>query len=181
MQEVKVGAIKLKLVSEDGKHPEHLTWKQALEREWAGQWGSLAGRTGYRYRMALDPSFYYERPEYRRGQLHLYEWILCRNGGLITLYSPAQELAKVWTSLTLGEKILAAVPGARIFRTSDEFLCYELLFPLEHIHLVCQLAGARRSRKGKAVSEADKERLRQVGFGSGRRLRHTIQERQAAI
>ncbi|MBW1992790.1 MAG: hypothetical protein JRI59_11990, partial [Deltaproteobacteria bacterium] len=82
----------------------------------------MAGLTGYRYKMALDPSFYYERPEFRKGKLHLYEWILCKNGGLISLYSFSEGLGKVWTSKVLGEKILAAVPGARVFRTSDEFL-----------------------------------------------------------
>ncbi|MBW1992675.1 MAG: hypothetical protein JRI59_11330, partial [Deltaproteobacteria bacterium] len=53
MQQVKIGAVKLQLVPEAGKYPEHLTWRQALEREWAGEWGTLAGLTGYRYKMAL--------------------------------------------------------------------------------------------------------------------------------
>jgi hypothetical protein len=180
MLQVKIGAVKLKLVPEDGRYPEHLTWKQALERDWAGPWGTLARLTAYRFHLALDPSFYYERPEYRRGQLHHYEWILCRNGGLISLYSSQRQLGQVWTSKALGEKILTAVPGARVFRTSEEFLYCEIHFPLDQIHQVCQLAGARRSRKRKAVSEAEKERLRQIGFGSARPLPATVQERPAA-
>lgn len=104
MDPVKIGAVKLMLVPEAGRYPEHLTWKRILERDWAGEWGTLARLTGYRYRMALDPSFYYELPDYRRGRLHLYEWILCSNGGIISLYCPQQQLGKVWTSKVLVEK-----------------------------------------------------------------------------
>lgn len=175
MPEVKIGAVKLELVPETDKSPEHLTWKRALEREWAGEWGTLAKLTDYCYKMALDPSFYYERPEYRTGKLHYYEWILCHNGGLIYLYSHENRLGLVWTSKTLGEKILQEVPGARVFRTSDEYLHYEIMFSLEYIHQVCKLAGARRSRRGKRVSEEAKEKLRQVGFGSQRQLLKALQ------
>lgn len=181
MPSVKIGAVKLLLVPEDGKSPEHLTWKKVFEREWAGEWGTLAKLTDYCYKMALDPSFYYERPEYRTGKLHYYEWILCHNSGLIYLYSQEKRLGLVWTSKTLGEKILKEVPGARVFRTSDEYLYYEIMFSLEHIHQVCKLAGARRSRRGKRVSEEAKERLRQVGFGSARRQRHTTQRPQKTV
>ncbi len=48
--------------------------------------------------MVLDRSFYYERSEYRLGQLHLYKWILCKNGGIISLYSDNAGLGKVWAS-----------------------------------------------------------------------------------
>lgn len=162
--EVKIGNVKLQLVPENERYPQHLTWKRALEREWAGDWGTLASLTGYAYKMALDPSFFYERPKFRKGEIQYYEWILCRNGGVISLYDAEARLGKVWTSKALGEKILVAIPGTRVFRTSDEFLYYDIIFPLEHIHQVCELAGARKARR---LSETQKTQLRARALARG--------------
>jgi hypothetical protein len=152
MEVVKIGNVQLKVVPE-GKTPEHLTWKKALEKEWAGEWGTLAKLTGYRYKMGLDVSFGHELPKFRTGQLHWFEWILCANGGIILLHSEKNRLCKLFTTKATGEKVLAGVAEARVDGTSDERLYFEIRFSLEHIHLVCELAGARRARR---LSEAQR-------------------------
>lgn len=157
MKTVKIGSIMLKLVPENGKFPEHLTWKKALEREWAGPWGTLAGLTGYRYKMALDPAFEVELPKFKKAELHWYEWILCTNGGIIRLYDDQNRLGTIWTTQATGEKLLAEAPGAKVHLTSDERLALVIRFPLEYIHQVCELAGAR---KAKRLSETQKAQLR---------------------
>jgi hypothetical protein len=142
---VKIGNVLLKHVPE-GKTPEHLTWKKALEKEWAGEWGTLAKLTDYRYKMGLDVSFADELAKFKKGQLHWYERILCANGGIIFLHCEKKRLCKLFTTKATGEKVLAGVADARVGGTSDERLYFEIRFPLEHIHQVCELAGARRSR-----------------------------------
>jgi|GEM_PF-6765885 hypothetical protein len=167
MKIVKVGAIVLNLVPGNGKFPEHLLWKRALEREWAGPWGTIARLTGYRYKMFLDPAFGEERPQFKKGELHWYEWILCANGGIIRLYDDRSRLGTIWTTQATGEKLLAKVPGAQVHFKSDERLALVIRFPLEHILQVCELAGAR---KAKRLSETQKAqlRVRALEWGLGR-------------
>lgn len=165
----KVGAVALVKVPE-GKTPEHYLSKRLLEKEWAGEWGTLARFTGYRYRMGLDPSFVEERPEFRKGNLHLYEWILCENGGIISLYSEEALIGEISTTQQMGEKVLREVAGAKLYLTSDERLAMVIHFPLDKIIEVCDLAGARRARR---MSEEQKSRMREralkTGFGSSKR------------
>jgi len=68
----------------DNKTPEHYQWKKVLEKDWAGPF-TIAKLTGYRYRIGLDPAFAFEQPQYKKGQLHHYEWVLCANGGIVYL------------------------------------------------------------------------------------------------
>jgi hypothetical protein len=143
----KVGAVVLHRVPE-GKAPEHYLWKKALEREWAGDWGTLARLTDYRYRIGLDPSFVEELPQFKKGQLHWYEWILCDNGGFISLYDDKNRIGKLWTTAQTAEKVLGGGVGAYLYLTSDERLSHVLHFPLDRIVEVCELAGARRRHKG---------------------------------
>jgi hypothetical protein len=152
MEVVKIGNVQLKVVPE-GKTPEHLTWKKALEKEWAGEWGTLAQLTGYRYKMGLDVSFGDELPKFKKGRLHWYEWILCANGGIILLHSEKNRLCKLFTTKATGEKVLAGVaePGWAEPLTSASIMRFAS--PLEHIHQVCELAGARRARR---LSEAQR-------------------------
>jgi len=155
----KVGSVVIHRVPE-GKTPEHYLWKRSLEREWAGEWGTLARLTGYRYKVGLDPSFAVERAEFKKGQLHWYEWILCENGGFISLYDEVNRIGQVWTTLSMADKVLAADVGAKFFTTSDERLSHVLHFPLENIVQVCELAGARRARQGRLMTEEQKEAAR---------------------
>jgi hypothetical protein len=165
----KVGAIALVKVPE-GKTPEHYLSKRLLEKEWAGELGTLAKFTGYRYRIGLDPSFIEERPEFKKGNLHLYEWILCENGGVISLYSSEDRIGEIWTTQQMGEKVLREVAGAKLYLTSDERLAMVIHFPLDKIIEVCELAGARRARR---MSEEQKSRMREqalkTGLGSGKK------------
>jgi len=159
----KVGGVVLQRVPE-GRGPECYLWKRVLEREWAGEWGTLARLTGYRYKLGLDPAFVVELPQFKKGQIHWFEWVLCDNGGIISLYDEENRIGKVWTTQGRAEKILAADLGAYLFLTSDERLSHELHFPLENILQICELAGARRAR---TVSEAQRARLRERALEKG--------------
>jgi len=153
--EAKVGGVVLRKVPE-GKTPEHYQWKRVLEKEWAGEWGTLARLTGYRYKVGLDPSFVEELPQYKKGQLHWYEWILCENGGIIYLFDDKNMICRLLTTKQTAEKVLAAGVGAAIYLTQDDRLSHELHFPAGKLMEVCELAGARRQRK---LSEEAKKKL----------------------
>jgi len=155
----KVGNVILRKIPE-GRAPEHYLWKRSLEREWAGEW-TLAKLTGYRYKVGLDPSFVEERPEFKRGQLHWYEWILCENGGFISLYDEINRIGQIWTTSSMAERILGAGVGAKLYTTSDERLSHVLRFPLDNIIQICELAGARRARQGRLMTEEQKEAARE--------------------
>lgn len=160
----KVGNVILRKVPE-GKAPEHYLWKRVLEREWAGEW-TVAKLTGYRYRIGLDPAFVEELPEYKKSQLHWYEWIICENGGFISLYDEKNRIGSIWTTEAMGEKVLAGVKEAKLYLTSDERLALVIHFPLDRIVEVCELAGARRARQGRRMTDEQKaiagERLKRV-------------------
>jgi len=163
----KVGNVILKKVQE-GKAPEHYLWKKTLEREWAGEWGTLAQMTSYNFKIGLDPSFVEEGPEFKKGRINWYEWILCENGAIISLYSEKDRIGQIWTTSRTADKALGAGVGARLHLTSDERLSHVLHFPLDKIMEICELAGARRARR---MSEERKAELRaqglKRGFGTG--------------
>lgn len=159
----KVGNIVLRRVPE-GKAPEHYLWKRSLEREWAGDWGTLAKLTSYRYRIGLDPAFVLELPQFKKGQLHWYEWIMCENGGFIYLYDEKNRIGQIWTTQQTGEKVVSEVVGAKLYLTSDERLAWVVHFPLDNIVEVSEVARARRARR---ISEAQKAQLRERGLKSG--------------
>ena len=140
-----IGGIFLKKVV-DGKTPEHYAWKKKLEREWAGEWGTLAKSTKYRYRIGLDPAFVVEQPQFKKGELHWYEWILCGNGGFIYLYDDVAKILTLATTTQTAAKVLGGVTEASLAHEFDERLSREIRFPLSVIHEVCELAGARRAR-----------------------------------
>jgi hypothetical protein len=164
----RVGSVLLRKVPE-GKTPAHYLWKRFLEREWAGEW-TLAKLTSYRYKLGLDPSFVEELPEFKKGRIHFYEWILCENGGIIYLYSEKDMILSLLTTKQTADKVLAAGVGASIYLTQDDRLSHELHFLAAKVMEVCELAGARRARR---VSEEQKAKLRErglrVGFGSRER------------
>lgn len=154
----KVGGVILRRVPE-GKTPEHYLWKRVLEKEWAREL-TLAKLTGYRYKVGLDPSFVAELPQFKRGQLHWYEWFLCENGGIIYLFDEKKMICRLLTTKQTAEKVLAAGVGATIYLTQDDRLSHELHFPVSKLTEVCELAGARRQRKLSEEARAkQRERL----------------------
>jgi hypothetical protein len=136
-----------------------------LEKEWAGEWGALAKLTGYRYKVGLDPSFVEERPEFKRGQLHWYEGILCENGGIISLFDEKNLICRLLTTKQTTEKVMAAGVGASIYLTQDDRLSHERHFPAAKLVEVGELAGTRRQRKLSEEARAKlSERLRASRF-----------------
>lgn len=158
-----VGGVVLKLIPE-GKTPEHYLWKKKLEREWAGEWGTLAKLTKHRYKIGLDPAFVYEQPKFKKGELHWYEWILCGNGGIIYLYDDKVKIFTLYTTTQTAAKVLAGVKEAESVLTFDEQLSTDIRFPMSVIHEVCELAGARIARKGRTLSEGERVRLVEMGM-----------------
>jgi hypothetical protein len=163
-EKANIGGIFLKKVV-DGKTPEHYAWKKKLEREWAWEWGTLARLTKYRYKIGLDPAFVVEQPQFKKGELHWYEWILCGNGGFIYLYDDAAKILTLTTTTQTGQKVLDGVKEANLALEFDERLSREIRFPLSVIHKVCELAGARRARTLSAEAKANlAERMKGYRF-----------------
>jgi hypothetical protein len=158
------GVILTKVV--DGKTPEHYLWKKKLEKVWSSKWGTLAKLTKYRYRMGIDPSFVVERPEFKKEALHWYEWILCSNGSIIYLFDDKAKLFTLYTTKQLGNKVLRAVKEASIALTFDGRFTMDIRFPLSVLQEVCELVGARRTRKGAILSAEAKRKLVEQGRGS---------------
>lgn len=161
-----VGGVILKKVPE-GRTPEHYLWKRVLEKEWAGTF-TLARLTGYKYRIGLDPAFVCEQPQHKKGQLHWYEWILCSNGGVISLYDEREMVVTLLTTAQTAAKVLGEV--GELALAFDERLAREVRFPLAALDRVCELAGARLMRQ---VSEEQKVLMRErakkgMGFLKGR-------------
>lgn len=166
----KVGNVALRRVPE-GKAPEYYLWKKALEREWAGEWGTLAKLTSYRFKTGLDPSFVEERPEFKKGQLHHYEWLLMENGGIIYLYDEKEMLFSLLTTKQTAEKVLENIKEARISLTQDDRLSHEIRFPGSRLLEACELAGARRARRMSEEQKAQmRERALKSGFGSDKKV-----------
>lgn len=155
------GIFLLKVV--DGITPEHYLWKRKLEKDWAGKWGTLAKATKYQYKIGLDPAFAVERPEFKKGELHWYEWILCSNGGIIYLFDDKAKIFTLYTTKQTGKKVLSLIKESTLALTFDERLSMEIRFPLSVLQEVCQLAGARKARSGKSLSPEAKKKLIERG------------------
>ncbi|MGA9754731.1 MAG: hypothetical protein WBV23_06280 [Desulfobaccales bacterium] len=145
-----VGGVVLMIVSE-GKAPAHYQWKRILEKDWAGPF-TIAKLTRYRYHMGLDPAFVCEQPQFKKGQLHWYEWIICENGGVIHLYDEAEKSFALLTTTQTAAKVQAGVREAKQALETDERLGKEIRFPAAVLEQVCELAGARIARRGRPLS-----------------------------
>jgi hypothetical protein len=145
-----VGGVVLRKVP-DGKPPEYYTWKRILEKDCAGPF-TIAKLTGYRYKMGLDPAFIFEQPEFKKGQLHWYEWILCENGGIIYLYDEVEKSFSLVTTTQTAAKVLAGVKEAKQALETDERLGKEIRFSAEVLEKVCELASARIARRGRTLT-----------------------------
>jgi hypothetical protein len=122
---------------------------------------SIAEMTDNRYEIALDPAWRIEKAKFKSGNKHWYEWIVCKNGGFISLYSEDEMMFKLTTKKRTGEKVLREVKEAKLWiEFHDEV---EILFPLKEIHQVARLAKAKRRRGRKALSPEGKQKLLEAG------------------
>ena len=138
-------------------------WKKVLEKDWAGPF-TIAKLTNYQYKIGLDPAFVFEQPQYKKGKLHRYEWILCENGGIIYLYDEKGMIFHALTTTQTADKILEGVKEAKLSLSTDERLSKEIRFPVSVLEKVCSLAGARISRKGRPLTSEQ-----QLAFAEGRK------------
>jgi hypothetical protein len=119
---------------------------------------SLATLTGSRYRIALDESWQHERSEVRNPDRIWYEQIPCQGGAFIGLYSLEPLILQLSTPRVKNAKkvwgAIADIQGARAdFHFDGEAVPN---FPLEAVHTVADMAGARKKRR---LSEAHKAKL----------------------
>jgi hypothetical protein len=122
----------------------------------------LAALTGNRYRITLEESWHFERPEIRTPDRIWYEQIPCKDGAFIGVYSLEPLVLHLFTARVKNAGLIwKAIQG--IAGTWADFHFdgeAELFFPLEAVHTVAALARARKKRR---LSEAQKAKLLQVG------------------
>jgi hypothetical protein len=123
---------------------------------------SLSRLTDNRYKITLEESWAYERPEIRNPDRIWYELIPCRGGAFISAYSLNPLIFKLWTSRPKNSKAVweavKDVPGVWAdFHFDGEA---EIYFPLEVLPVVAELAGAKRRRR---LSDDHKAKLAEVG------------------
>jgi len=122
---------------------------------------SIAELTDHRYEMTRDPAWRFEKSKFKAEAKHWYEWIPCKNGGIISLYCDNEFLFKLTTKKPTGNKVLQEVKEAQLWIEFHDEL--EILFPLAVIHQVARLVKAKRRRGRKTLRKEERERLAEVG------------------
>jgi hypothetical protein len=102
-----------------------------------------------RYRVVLEESWYHERSEIRSPERRWYEQIPCKGGAFICLYSENPTTLKLFTSRVKNARIIFEQiedrPKVRAdFHFDGEA---EIFFPPELLHIVAEMAGARKKRR----------------------------------
>jgi hypothetical protein len=124
---------------------------------------NLAALTDSRYRITLEESWQYERPEVRSPDRIWYEQIPCQGKDcFIGVYSLDPLILQLSTSRAKNARTVYAtikdMPGVQPdFHFDGEAV---ICFPIEAIHIVAEIAGARRRRR---LSEEHKAKLAEVG------------------
>ena len=119
---------------------------------------NLGNLTANHDKIALEESWQRDDPEVRTPDRIWYEQIPCRGGAFIGLYSLDPLILQLYTPRVKNAKVvweaIKDIPGSRAdFHFDGEAV---LFFPLEAIHMVAHLAGARKRRR---LSEEHKARL----------------------
>jgi hypothetical protein len=109
----------------------------------------LAELSERRYRIFLEESWQHETPEIRNLDRIWYEHIPCQGGAFIGLYSLSPLILQLLTPRVKNAKkvweTIKDFAGARAdFHFDGEAVIY---FPMEAIHFVAELAGARKKRR----------------------------------
>jgi len=129
-------------------------------------WGQLNLFKGHGYKVVLEESFKHEKPGARGQDRRWYEQIPTYCGGFIGLYqeSPTEIQWYTLSKRKTARKILDAFPNHGL-RLDDHFDGHEavLYFPPEILKEVCEMAGARKKRQGRTLTEEEKERLAERG------------------
>jgi hypothetical protein len=126
----------------------------------------FAKLTKGRYKIGLDESFHHERPQVRDPDRRWYEQILLTCGGVICLYQEQPTiLFKLHTpkqrrTLSAPYERFREVPGVALDTAFADGEA-ELLFPPELLMEVCEAAGARKKRRGRPLSEKQREAFRE--------------------
>jgi hypothetical protein len=135
-----------------------VSYKTGLPRIYQIPELKLATLTDGRYRIGLEECWHHELPTIRNPDRIWYEQIPCQGGAFIGLYSLSPFTLQLSTPRVKNAKkvweAIRDVAGARAdFHFDGEAAIY---FPLEAVHVVATLAGARKKRR---LSEAHKAKL----------------------
>lgn len=122
---------------------------------------------GNGYKVVLEESFKHEKSEVRSQDRRWFEQIPSCCGGFICLYSESPRLVLQWytpSKRKTARKILDTFSNKGL-HLDDHFDGHEavLYFPLEILKEVCEMAGARKKRQGRKLTEEEKERLAERG------------------
>jgi hypothetical protein len=121
---------------------------------------------GHHFKVILEESFKKEKPEVRAQDCRWYEQIPTYCGGFIGLYQESPTVLQWYTPSRrkTARKILDAFPGSGL-RLDDYYDGHEavLYFPQEILKEVCEMAGARKKRQGRKLTEEEKEQLAERG------------------
>jgi len=117
--------------------------------------------------VVLEESIKHEKPEVRAQDRRWYEQIPTYCAGFIGLYLESPMVILQWytpSKRKTARKILDAFPDKGL-RLDDYFDGHEavLYFPPEILKEVCEMAGARKKRQGRKLTEEEKERLAERG------------------
>lgn len=132
----------------------------------------LSTLAGERYYIVLEESWHHEHPEVRNPDRIWYEQIPCQGGAFIGPYSLSPLILQLSTSrVKNAHKVWEAikdVAGTKAdFHFDGEAVIY---FPLEAIHIVAEIAGARKRRR---LSEVHKAKLAEQGRDALKKYRES--------
>lgn len=118
----------------------------------------FASITNGRYRVVLEESWYHERSEVRSPDRRWYEQIPCKGGAFIGLYSENPTTLHLYTPRVGNAKNIWKEIGNKPSCRADFHLDGEVMlyFSPRLLDVVAELAGARRKRQGKPLTEVQK-------------------------
>lgn len=124
---------------------------------------SLANLMDNRYKVILEESWYVERPEVRSPEKIWFERITCRGAAFISIFSLDPLILHLWTDRVKSARIIweAIKDAAGVWADFAFDGEAEILFPLEALPQVAEMAGARRRRR---LSEAHKAKLAEASM-----------------
>ncbi len=123
----------------------------------------LKAATHDRYKITLEESWYHERPEVRNPERRWYEQIPCKGGAFIGLYCETGDILlqlstpRPKNARLIYEKINHHPKVQADFHFDGEAIIY---FPPELVHIVAEMAGARKKRR---LSADARTRLKEAG------------------
>jgi hypothetical protein len=115
----------------------------------------------YRFQVVTDEAWDRERPEVRKPDRRWHEQIPCREGGFIYLYSEDPPTLGLYTTqVKKARGIMRLIPGLKAEWMDGEAVIY---FAPGILDQIAVLFGARKKRKRRNLTAAEKSKLAEAG------------------